>query len=176
MRFDDRYLLPNWKEQNLHDLNCCFFILRSTYSPKWLLCPTNLVCWSSQIPKISWSSTTRPKMAVTPPPCHEFTKSCKNSSHLQDGILDGQPSHIPFMLLLLVDVIFVSQISILAIVPFLGTIITHVVTIWKLAAWKSDIKITRALLLWYFFNGQRRLSAVPKKIGEEFVVELSLRY
>ena len=124
-------------------------------SPKWLLCPTNLVCWSSQIPKISWSSTTRPKMAVTPPPCHEFTKSCKNSSHLQDGILDGQPSHIPFTLLLLrVDVIFVSQISILAIVPFLGTIITHVVTIWKLAAWKSDIKITRALLLWYFFNGQ----------------------
>ena len=68
-------------------------------SPKWLLCPTNLVCWSSQIPKISWSSTTRPKMAVTPPPCHEFTKSCKNSSHLQDGILDGWAADIPFTLL-----------------------------------------------------------------------------
>ena len=99
MRFDDRYLLPNWKEQNLHDLNCCFFILCMYVLPKWLLCPTNLVCWSSQIPKISWSSTTRPKMAVTPPPCHEFTKSCKNSSHLQDGILDGWAADIPFTLL-----------------------------------------------------------------------------
>ena len=40
-------------------------------------------------------------------------------------------------------------------------IITHVVTIWKLAAWKSDIKITRAEEkgAWYF-NGPRKICAI----------------